>query len=174
MRDFTSYRIRGKIKKWTMLFGMSLLFSFSAFSQTNIAPLATITANGTGAPGCQTGACSTLNDLNLGTCGTQQMWISTATPPSTTPGDDWIQWDFPSARTFDSLIIFHANSTSRSLTGALVQHWDGTAWVNHTTFSNLPQQCVNRVHIGKLTTDRFRITVFEMNGTGQLSNPNFR
>ena len=138
----------------------------------NIAPDATIIGDGTGGGGCRN-ACGAINDLDFGTCGTQQMWISTADPPSTTPGDDYIEWTFPTPRTFDSLIIHHADPTARFLTGALVQYWDGTNWVNHTSFSNLPQVCVNRVPIGRLTTDRFRITSWQ-SGTGQGSNLNFR
>jgi len=46
--------------------------------------------------------------------------------------------------------------------------------VTHGSFTNLPQQCINRVFIGTLKTDRFRITSFEMNAAGQTSNPNFR
>ncbi|MFT7086394.1 MAG: hypothetical protein ACJAV5_002122, partial [Vicingaceae bacterium] len=141
-------------------------------AQTNIAPLATATASV-----CNTGACSTLNDLNFGSCGTQQMWISTATPPSTTPGVDWIEWVFPTVRSFDSLIIHHGQQNTRFLTGATVQYWDGAAWVTHSTFANLPTtNCVNRVGIGKLATDRFRITAFLANpaANGQTSNLNFR
>ena len=41
-------------------------------SNLNIAPLAIASAST-----CNTGPCSTLNDLNFGTCGSQQMWIST-------------------------------------------------------------------------------------------------
>jgi hypothetical protein len=164
------------MKKFTnFLYVLVVLLALPSFGQQNIAPLATITANGAGAAGCQTGACSTLNDLNLGTCGSQQMWISTGGTPSTTPGVDWIQWDFPFPRTFDSLIIHHGQTNARFLTGATVQYWDGSAWVTHSNFSNLPQQCVNRVYIGKLTAARFRITAFLPNpGPAQQSNQNFR
>ena len=138
-------------------------------AQTNIAPLATVTASN-----CSTGPCSAFNDLNFGTCGTQLVWVSSTAPPSTTAGVDFIEWNFPAARTFDSLIIHHAQTTSRFLTGATVQNWNGTAWVTHSSFSGLSQaNCVNRVGIGKLTTNRFRITLF-LPGTGQGSNLNFR
>ena len=146
-----------------------LLLSFVGFAQTNIAPQATVTGSD-----CRTGQCSDINNLNFGTCGTQQMWISTSNPPSSTPGVDWIQWDFPGPVSFDEFIIHHANATSRSLTGALIQYWDGAAWVNHHTFSNLPQQCDNSVTFPRLTAQTFRITAFQMTGSGQTSNPNFR
>ncbi len=148
--------------------GLFYLAPTSGNAQTNIAPLATVTAST-----CNTGPCSTLNDLNLGTCGTQQMWISTATPPSLVPGVNYIEWVFPTVRSFDSLIIHHAQNNARFLTGATVQFWDGAAWVTHSSFANLPQNCINRVGIGKLSTDRFRITSF-IPGTGQQSNMNFR
>ena len=146
----------------------------AAYAQKNIAPLATITATGTGAAGCQTGACSVLNDLNLGTCGTQQMWISTATPPVSTIGSDYIQWDFPSPKRFDKLVIHHGQTAGRFLTGAVIQYWNGTSWITHHTFTNLPTNCSNTVAFNAIQTTRFRITKFEMNSTGQLSNPNFR
>ncbi|RYZ98129.1 MAG: hypothetical protein EOP47_20065, partial [Sphingobacteriaceae bacterium] len=147
---------------------------FSAFAQKNIAPLATITATGTGAAGCQTGACSTLNDLNFGTCGTQQVWISTAGPPSTTVGADYIQWDFPSPKRFNKLVIHHAQTTARFLNGALIQYWNGSAWVSHSSFSNLPLNCSNTVSFNAISASRFRITKFETSTVGQTSNPNFR
>ena len=74
-------------------FYFTLMFlTFNVYGQ-NIAPLATATAST-----CNTGACGTLNDLNFGTCGTQQMWITTGTPPDPTPGVNWIQWDWSSPR----------------------------------------------------------------------------
>src|SRR5690554_2399332 len=168
MRNFTFYRIRGKLKALCLSIVTTLLLVFTAYSQGNIAPLAAV-SNSDPYQWAQ------INDLNLGTCGTQQAFVWTATPPSSTPGVDWMQWDFPFPRTFDTLVIHHAQTTGRFLTGALVQYRDGSSWVNHTTFSNLSQaNCVNRVYIGKLTAARFRLTALEMNGTGQLSNPNFR
>ncbi len=164
----------------TLIFSMAfvpILFSSGTVlgQNTNIAPLATVTANGTGAPGCQTGPCSTLNDLVLGSCGNQQMWINTSNPPSSVIGADYIEWNWPSLERFDEMIIHHGNPTSRDLTGFIVQYWTGSSWVTHETFSNLPQQCVNIVVFNMpLQTDRMRITQFQMTGSGQTSNPNFR
>jgi hypothetical protein len=137
--------------------------------QTNISPLAVISGSN-----CSTGPCSAINNLVFGTCGTQEMWVSTSSPPSSTPGVDWIQWDWPSTRSFNQMVIHHAQSNARFLTGALIQLWNGTAWVNHYTFSNLPMQCINTVTFPTATAARMRITAFQMTGTGQTSNPNFR
>lgn len=158
------------------IIALLLASTATGFAQnTNIAPLATITGNGTGAPGCQTGPCSTLNNLNLGSCGSQQMWINTSNPPSSAIGADFIEWNWPSSQRFDEMIIHHGNPNSRDLTGFIVQYWNGSAWVTHETFSNLPQQCSNTVVFNMpLQTDRMRITQFQMTGTGQTSNPNFR
>jgi hypothetical protein len=150
------------------LFGISL----SGSAQSNIAPNATVTAAGNGVAGCQTGACSTVNDLNFGTCGTQQMWIST-TPPNAV-GADFIEFDFPTIETFDTIIIHHGQNDGRFLTGGTFQYFDGSSWITHSSFTNLPMQCINKIPISKLSTNRFRITSFLMQGTGQLSNPNFR
>lgn len=154
-----------------LIFGiLTIIIPRAIFAQTNIAPSATASAST-----CNTGACSTLNDLNFGTCGTQQMWISTSTPPSTVPGDNYIQWDWSTPQTFDALIIHHAQTGTRFLAGALVQNWNGSAWVDVFNFSNLPNSnCINTVPFpAPLTTSRFRITSFLMSGN-QLSNPNFR
>jgi hypothetical protein len=154
-------------------FALSILFSagipVGLVAQVNIAPNATVTASD-----CSTGPCSALNDQNYGTCGSQLMWINTSSPPSSAPGVDWIEWNWPNVESFDEIVIHHASATTRSLTGGLIQYWDGNAWVNHHTFSNLPQQCINSITIPRLTTNRFRITSFEMTGSGQTSNPNFR
>lgn len=161
--------------KRRLLLCVCLMIAVSGLAQKpNIAPAATITANGTSAPGCQTGACSTLNDLNYGTCGTQQMWINTSTPPSSNIGDDWIEWNWPTAQAFDEMTIHHAQNNARSLTGFLMQWWNGVQWVNGETFSNLPQQCINTVSFQRIVASRMRITQFQMTAPGQQSNPNFR
>jgi PKD repeat protein len=156
------------MKKFLLSLGVSVIACFG-YSQSNIAPQATA-----GASTCNTGPCSTLNDLNLGNCGSQEMWISTSSPPSSTPGVDWLRFDWPSVRVFDEFIIHHAEDNSRFLTGGLIQYWDGSNWVNHTTFSNLPMQCINSVTFPAIVSDRVRITAFQMTGSGQTSNPNFR
>ena len=139
-------------------------------AQINIAPQAVVTGST-----CNTGACGTLNDLNLGICGTQQMWVTTLNPPSTTPGVEWIEWNFTGAtRNIGRLVIHHGQTGGRYLGGALIQRWNGTTWVNHHTFSGLnPNICISNIPIPVLSTNRFRITSFVMT-VGQLSNPNFR
>ena len=154
-----------------LLLTMGLAFGWSVgFAQTNIAPSATVTAST-----CNTGPCSALNDLNFGTCGTQEMWISTSSPPSTTIGVNYIEWNWSSVQAFDEMTIHHAQNNARSLTGFTMQRHDGTGWVTIGTVSNLPQACINSaIAIPKTFTDRFRITAFQMTGSGQTSNPNFR
>lgn len=146
-----------------------LFTAFYSFGQTNIAPLATVTANN-----CSTGPCSAFNDLNFGTCGTQLVWISTATPPSTVVGINFIQWDFPTPRAINQFVIHHAQNTSRFLTGATIQTWNGSVWTTVGTFSNLPMNCINSVSLTTTVTNSIRFTSFLMQGIGQLSNPNFR
>lgn len=158
-----------------ILFFLAIINMHFLSAQVNIAPLATVSANGQNAAGCQTGACATLNDLNFGSCGAQQMWISTAGPPSTTPGVDWIQWDFPNPRTIDRIRIHHGQDNARFLTGFTIQTWNGTSWTNVGNISNLPMQCISNINMPQVfTASRFRITTFLMQGTGQISNPNFR
>ncbi|MCC5916440.1 MAG: T9SS type A sorting domain-containing protein [Cryomorphaceae bacterium] len=156
----------GKMFSSAILF---IAFVFSAKAQVNIAPNATVTAST-----CNTGPCTVLNDQNYGVCGSQLMWISTSSPPSPTPGVNWIEWNWPNAESFDEIVIHHAQDNARFLTGATIQYWDGSSWQNHHTFSNLPMQCINSITIPRLTTNRMRFTSFQMTGTGQTSNPNFR
>ena len=135
-------------------------------AQTNIAPLATASASS-----CNTGPCSALNDLVYGTCGTQLMWITTSGPPA---GTEWLEFTWPSTQVFDRITIHHAQITGRFLAGGTIQIWNGSAYVNHHTFSGLNQaNCVNDVSFLPVASTRLRITAFQM-GTGQNSNPNFR
>ncbi|MBC8342854.1 MAG: T9SS type A sorting domain-containing protein, partial [Bacteroidetes bacterium] len=142
---------------------------FSGSGNVNIAPAAVASAST-----CNTGPCTTLNDLNFGSCGSQQMWISTSSPPSSTPGVNYMDFTWPTARSFNKMTIHHAQNNARSLTGALMQKWDGSSWVSFHTFSNLPQACINDVNFPVVTTTRLRLTSFQMTGSGQTSNPNFR
>ncbi|TVQ76862.1 MAG: hypothetical protein EA358_08260, partial [Flavobacteriales bacterium] len=149
------------------------LFAFMVFNQIsaqiNIAPNAVVSASN-----CSTGPCSAFNDQNYGVCGTQLVWVSTSSPPASAPGVNWIEWTWPNTESFDEMVIHHASATARFLTGATIQFWDGTTWQNHHTFSNLTMQCINSITFPRLTTNRMRITSFQMTGTGQTSNPNFR
>ncbi|MFC1733272.1 right-handed parallel beta-helix repeat-containing protein, partial [candidate division KSB1 bacterium] len=136
----------------------------------NIAPMAIASASA-----CNTGPCTTLNDLDYGVCGTQSMWIPTSSPPSSTPGVDWMRFDWPSSVNIESMTIHHAQDNARFLTGFTLQTYSGGNWVTQFTISGLPMQCINNVPFPiVLNTDNFRITSFQMQGTGQTSNPNFR
>ena len=165
MKNYTAFKVAVAC--------MFMASFFTTRAQTNIAPLATVSAST-----CNTGPCSTLNDLNLGVCGTQSMWISTSTPPSSTPGVEWIQWDWPSPVSIDQFVIHHANgpvTSGRNLDGFLIQTWNGSSWVSQQTIANLPMACINVVPFNALIgITRMRITSFHMFPQGQLSNPNFR
>ncbi len=156
------------MKKFTILILFLIGIGQQIYAQQNIAPLATVTAST-----CNTGSCATLNDLQLGTCGTQIMWITTATPPDITPGVNWIQFDWTSVRTVNRFIIHHAQTNTRFLAGGTIQTWNGSAWITVSTFSNLTPACSSVVNFPTTNTQRLRITSFTMSGT-QLSNPNFR
>jgi PKD repeat protein len=160
---------RNRMIKGSVMISLILMSIIASAQSVNIAPNAVASAST-----CNTGACSTLNDLNFGTCGTQQIWISTSTPPSTTPGVEWIQWDWPTPQTFDKLVIHHAQTGTRFMAGFTAQYWNGTTWITHATVSGLPDQCINTVTFtNAVSTAKFRITAFLMSGS-QLSNPNFR
>ncbi|MDP3930536.1 MAG: T9SS type A sorting domain-containing protein [Bacteroidota bacterium] len=153
---------------------MMLLFAitsihFKALGQANIAPTATVSAFGNNQAPFQW---NQINDLNFGTCGTQQAFVWTPGPPN---GTEFMLWEWTSPKRIDRIIIHHADMTSRFLTGGTVQIWNGSSFVNVHTFSGLSQAlCVNTIVLpSPVTTLQLRITNFVM-GTGQNSNPNFR
>jgi PKD repeat protein len=75
----------------------------------------------------------------------------------------------------NKITIHHAQTTGRFLAGGVIQRWNGSAYVNHHTFSGLSQaNCVNDVVFPTMTSTRLRITSFVMGPTGQNSNVNFR
>lgn len=136
-------------------------------AQVNIAPLAVASAST-----CNTGPCSALNNGIYGTCGTQEMWISTSGPPA---GTEWLEFTWANTQVMNKITIHHAQTTGRFLAGGTIQVWNGSAYVNHFTFSGLNQSnCVNDVTFPVVATTRFRITGFVMGAVGQNSNPNFR
>lgn len=135
----------------------------------NIAPLAVASAST-----CNTGPCSALNDLVLGTCGTQLIWITTATPPA---GTEFLQFEWPSFQPIDGIRIHHAEQNNRYLSGGTIQRWDTatSTWINHFTFAGLNQaNCINEVNFPRMWSPRLRITGFQTGPLGQLSNLNFR
>lgn len=138
-------------------------------AQTNIAPSATVSAFGNNqAPF----GWPTINDLNFGVCGTQQAFVWTLGPPD---GTEWMLWEWPTAQRIERIVIHHAQTTGRFLTGGTIQIWNGSSYVNVHTFSGLNQaNCDNTITLpSPVTSQRIRITNFVM-GTGQNSNPNFR
>ena len=133
---------------------------------TNIAPLAVASAST-----CNTGACSTLNDLNLGTCGTQSIWITSS---ASNPGSNvFIQFIWPTAHTINKMTIHVGSSTTRFLTGGTIQIWNGTSWINHTTFTQSPGVCSYDIVFSSVSTTRLRIIDITVGGS-QSSNVNFR
>lgn len=133
---------------------------------TNIAPLATALAST-----CNTGACATLNDLNFGTCGTQQMWITSG---ATNPGATiFIQFTWTSPQRINKITINAGESGNRFLGGGTIQIWDGSTWVNHQTFVQGTFACAYDINFPAITTTQLRIIDIVVTGT-QSSNVNFR
>ena len=114
-----------------------------------------------------------LNDGNYGTCGTDEMWVYT-NPLSSTAGVDYLQFDWTTEVNFDKFVIHHGTTTTRFLTGGMIQVWDGSAWVNHHHFTNLTPACSSIIAFDAVKTTKVRITLFEMTAAGQKSNPGFR
>jgi hypothetical protein len=97
------------------LFGIVLIQQKSYAQATNIALLATFSA----APACNTGPCSSFNDLNFGTCGTQQVWITSG---ATNPGSSvnvTATWSSP--QIVKGLTIHAGQAGSRYLGGGTIE-----------------------------------------------------
>jgi len=133
----------------------------------NVAPLAVASA----APACNTGACSTFNDLNFGTCGSQQVWITSA---ASNPGSSVnVTFVWPSTKTVNKMTIHAGQNNTRFLTGGTIQIWDGSAWVNHTTFTQAVGVCFYDIFFPNASTTKLRIIDMTVGGS-QNSNVNFR
>jgi PKD repeat protein len=142
------------------------IFVLSGLKAQNIAPLATASASS-----CMTGACATLNDLNFGTCGTQQMWITSA---ATNPGSAiFIQFTWSSTRIINRITFHVGQDLTRFLGGGTVQVWNGTAWVNHFTFTQATGVCNYTINFNAVATTQIRIVDIVVIGS-QSSNVNFR
>ncbi len=161
-----------EVRKLVVTFSMVVALTIGSLftqAQTNIAPLATATASYVSA----TLGPNRLNDLSFGTCGSQECWISTGTPPSTVPGTDWIQFDWNQTVQFDEMIIHHGQITGRFMNGFTLQVWNGGSWQTVAQISNLTLQCVNSVTLPRIRAQRIRMTAFTVDPIGQQSNINF-
>ncbi len=149
-----------------------MLLSISAFGQKkNIAPDAATNCQGSGGvtPYCY--GWNTINDKNTGTCGRQTAFVWTTAPAN---GTEWMEWIWTSSKVIDEIQIFHAQTSGRFLTGGTIQKWDGSAWIDHYTFSGLSQSnCENTVKFPPFSSTGMRIAKF-VAGTGQNSNMNYR
>lgn len=165
LKFYSITRVRRNLSRLFLMTAI-LLMANGLYAQVNIAPSAVASAST-----CNTGPCSALNNGIYGTCGTQEMWISTSGPPA---GTEWLEYTWANTQVMNKITIHHAQTTGRFLAGGTIQVWNGSAYVNHFTFSGLNQaNCINDVTFPVVATTRLRITAFVM-GTGQNSNPNFR
>jgi hypothetical protein len=156
-----------KFRTW-LFFAFLSITANHAMAQNNIAPSATVSAFGNNMAPFNW---NLINDLDFGTCGIQQAFVWTTSPPN---GTEWMNWEWSTPQRIQRIVIHHADPTTRFLTGGTIQIWNGSAYVNVHTFSGLPQVCSNTVVLPfVVTTTQLRITNFVM-GTGQNSNPNFR
>jgi PKD repeat protein len=136
--------------------------------QKNIAPDATVTCQTTAAGGCWN--LNRINDLDYGTCGAQQAFVWSATPPAST---DYIQWEWTAPKTVNRMTVYHAQTTGRFLAGCRLEYWSGSAWVNIGRFTLPQSNCENTLNFTPVTTNRLRLTDMRP-GTGQQSNLNYR
>ena len=117
-----------------------------------------------------------LNDGQINACGFQECWVS-GTGGGTA---EWILATFNQAEDVNAVKIYFGEKDSRYLSGATIQYWDGSAYVDHYTYTiaynNTSRQdnpCDVLVNFPRVNTERIRITKWDVSGA-QQSNPNFR
>ncbi len=156
-------------KIWMLL----LIFpAFASFSQVNLglSPSATVTCS-------NPNTFYTPDKVNNGIvsqCEFQEFWF-TASGTNTT---DYIQFTFSSFRDINTIKLFHGYRQTRYVSAATLQIWNGSAWVDHSsytqTFSGLiSQPCEYTFAFPRVNVDRFRLTKFTISGS-QTSNPSIR
>jgi hypothetical protein len=116
------------------------------------------------------------NDGIIPTCGSLPWgWTSTGGTPTV---NEWIQFDWGTVpKTFDEITFRYADVTTRYMSGATIQIWNGATWVSHHTFTftqTSPLPCDRVVPIPIATTTRMRIAALALYNLGQNTNPNFR
>lgn len=151
-----------------LVFGM---FATIGSAQDNIAPKATTSGQGSGGVTPYLWNWQNINNGNYGSCGSQQAFIWTSSPPN---GSEWMQWTWKRSYIIKEIVIYHAQTTGRFLASGTVQRWNGTKWVDHHKFKCSQSNCVNTITFDSLLVgDRLRITDWTA-GTGQTSNMNYR
>lgn len=139
-------------------------------ASTNLAPSATTSAYTPDPNGLWNW--NRINDGINSSCGSQEafIWTSSYGKPN---GTEYMQWDWSSAKTIGKITFINANSNARNMTGCKLQYWNGSTFVDWAKLT-IKQQCEDSCTFTPITSTRFRLTAFEMNGSGQQSNPNWR
>lgn len=134
----------------------------------NLAPAATASA----APACNLGPCTTLNDLNFGTCGSQQMWITSG---ATNPGSAVnITFTWSSPQVVRGLTIHAGGTGTRYLGGGTIEIFNGSSWVAHHAFTQTNTSLCNYdINFNPVACTALRIVDMVVIGS-QSSNVNFR
>jgi PKD repeat protein len=164
------------MKKKYLINLMSIVLIFVGFStanaqSTNIAPSATTSAYTPDPNGIYTWG-GINNGVNV-SCNSGQeafIWTSSYGKPN---GTEYMQWDFSTTKTIGKFVFHNANNNARNMTGCQLQYWNGSSWVNWSKFT-IAQACVDSCKFTPVSSTKFRLTGFEMNGSGQQSNPNWR
>ncbi|MCB9251031.1 MAG: PKD domain-containing protein [Flavobacteriales bacterium] len=161
-----------KIYKLLLLF---FLFPFTGMFQAdaqrvNLAPSATATAY-TPDPNGLWNWYGINNGVN-NACNSQEafIWTSSYGKPN---GTEYMQFEWSTPKTLKGITFVNANQSSRNMTGATLQYWNGSTYVDWAKFT-IAQACEDSTFFSPVTSAKFRITKMEMNGSGQQSNPNWR
>lgn len=148
---------------------VALILSFSLNAQLNLAPSATCSAYTPDPNGIY--QWQYINDLNFGTCGTQQSFIWTST--SGISGTEYMQWSWSSPKSINKIRFHNAQNNGRNLTAGDVYYYNGSTYVFWKTIS-IAQACLDSASFPTVTTTSLRVTNFKMTASGQQSNPNWR
>ena len=158
--------------KSLMLLLITCITGFKLNAQVNLAlsPSATATCS-------SPSAFFTPDKINNGIisqCEFQEFWFF-ASGTNTT---DWITLTFSSFVDVNSIRMFLGFRQTRYISAATVQIWNGSAWVDHHSYSvpytnSVTQPCDYIINFPRVNVDRIRLSRFTFSG-GQTSNPSIR
>lgn len=151
-------------------FVVMLAFVFTAFTanaQVNYARSATATQSDNRASPYHAG---NYNDGTIASVGsTPWGWLSCN---NSSGFSAWVQYEWKSKVSVNKVHFYNTNSTTRCMTAATVQYWDGSSWKTAGSFSVSAATEVE-YEFPTVSTTKVRFTNFTISGS-QQSNPNWR
>ncbi|MBI3141326.1 MAG: hypothetical protein HYZ16_00715, partial [Bacteroidetes bacterium] len=141
--------------------------TFTAYAQVNYALSATATQSDNRASPYDAG---NYNDNVIAAAGsTPWGWLSCS---NTSGYSAWVQYEWKSKVSVNKVHFYNVLTTTRCMTAAEIQYWDGSNWKKAGSFS-VSASVEVEYEFPTVTTTKLRFTNFYISGS-QQSNPNWR